>query len=218
MGDYEVSRIKTGINGLNNILEGGYPYPSTIVVAGTPGSGKTTYGMQFLFEGAKKGDVGLYITTLSEPTQWMLRFCSRYEFIDREQLGKNVNYFDLGSSLKKAGTYEDLIAVINDKITELTPQRIVIDPITVISHIFKEDYRLFLFDLCMELKNWQTTSLLMAETDGKFRDIMQESFTADGVIFLYNIDDGAAGRKRYLEVLKMRGTAHGTGRNIADLS
>ncbi|MBM4237555.1 MAG: hypothetical protein FJ151_03620, partial [Euryarchaeota archaeon] len=67
----DLARIPSGIPGLDEMIEGGFPFPSVILVSGTAGTGKTTLALKFLCQGAERGERGLYITTLSEPTQWM---------------------------------------------------------------------------------------------------------------------------------------------------
>ena len=129
--DNDFLRIGTGIPGLDDMIEGGIPFPSTMLLAGDAGTGKTTFCLQFLFEGAKRGERGLYLTTLSEPTNWMLRFTSRFNFFDKEAIGKDIAYFDLGPYFKSRyppeDRYDTIKRAIEDKIVEHMPQRIVID-------------------------------------------------------------------------------------------
>ena len=64
-GDATSARMATGIEGLDNILEGGFPANRVYLVEGDPGTGKTTLALQFLMEGARLGEASLYVT-LSE--------------------------------------------------------------------------------------------------------------------------------------------------------
>jgi circadian clock protein KaiC len=208
-------RIESGIPGLDEMLEGGFPFPSTILVAGHPGTGKTTFALQFLFEGAKRGEQGLYFTTFSEPTQWMLRFTSRYQFVNKDYLGKEIKYLDLSSIIKK--NPHKLLDFIEDKIAETMPQRIVIDPISVVENILNINYREFLYDLTASLKNWQAVTVLTGEAKPNESYPFDIAYTADGVILLSNIEY-EDGRRKYLEILKMRGSDHTTGKHAVDLS
>lgn len=208
-------RIESGIPGLDEMLEGGFPFPSTILVAGNPGTGKTTFGLQFLFEGASRGEQGLYFTTFSEPTQWMLRFTSRYKFVNKDYLGNEIKYLDLSSVIKKQP--HKLLDFIEDKIAEIMPQRIVIDPITVVDHLLNLNYREFLYDLSASLKNWQAVTILTGESKPNEDYPIDIAYTADGVIILSNIEY-EDGRRKYLEILKMRGSDHTTGKHAVDLS
>jgi circadian clock protein KaiC len=55
----DVKRVKTGVYGLDSLLEGGIPEGRVIIVSGSPGAGKTTLGVQFLRTGAKRGETGI---------------------------------------------------------------------------------------------------------------------------------------------------------------
>jgi circadian clock protein KaiC len=208
-------RIESGIPGLDEMLEGGFPFPSTILVAGHPGTGKTTFALQFLFDGANRGEQGLYFTTFSEPTQWMLRFTSRYQFVNKDFLGNEIKYLDLSTIIKSQP--HKLLDFIQDKIAEIMPQRIVIDPISVVENILSINYREFLYDLSASLKNWQAVTILTGEAKPDEDYPFDIGYTADGVIILSNIEY-EDGRRKYLEILKMRGSEHTTGKHAVDLS
>lgn len=203
-------RIPTGVDGLDEMVGGGFPFPSVALVAGGAGTGKTTFAMEFLVEGAKKGEQGLFFTTLSEPTQWMLRYASQFDFIDKEYFGQEIKYVDMGLLLQSE-EYEDILDFIDDKIAEIMPQRIVIDPITVVGTFFEEDYRSFLFELTNLLKNWQAVTILTGEVNPGEAYPPQITYAVDTVILLTMLEEEGS-RRKYLEVLKMRGTDHTTGK------
>ncbi len=202
-------RIPTGVNGLDEMVGGGFPYPSVALVAGSAGTGKTTFSMNFLTEGAKNGDQGLFFTTLSEPTQWMLRYASRFDFIEKEYFGREIQYVDMGLLLQRE-SYVEILDFIDDKIAEIMPQRIVIDPITVVGTFFEDDYRSFLFELTNLLKNWQAVTVLTGEVNPGETYPPQITYAVDSVILLSMLEEEGS-RRKYLEVLKMRGTDHTTG-------
>ncbi len=204
----EILRIPSGIPGLDDMIEGGFPFPSVVLVAGSAGTGKTTFSMQFLFAGADRGEQGLFFTTLSEPTHWMLQYESNFSFVKKEHFGNLVKYVDLGSMLNKPA--HEILQYINDKIAEVMPQRIVIDPVTIIGNILRDDYRKFLFDLTNSLKSWQAVTVLTGEVRPGEMYPVEVSYAADSVILLSLKAEGNA-RRKYLEVLKMRGTDHRTG-------
>jgi len=212
-------RIKSGVPGLDNMIEGGYPFPSTILVAGSAGTGKTTFCLQFLCEGAKNGEQCLFFTTLSEPTQWMLRFLSRFKFINKDFFGKEIKYVELGPMIQEGKDYKEVLNYIEEEITEVMPQRIVIDPVTVIKDMIPhEKYRAFLYELTMRLKNWQSATILTGEVLPGEPYPVEVSYIVDCVLILSHkeVDDGS--RKKYLEILKMRGTDHQTGKSLLDVS
>jgi circadian clock protein KaiC len=212
----ELVRITTGIPGLDEMIESGFPFPSVILVSGTAGTGKTTFALRFLCEGALRGEQGLYFTTLSEPTQWMMRFSSQFEFMRPEYFDNEIVYEDLGDYLR-AGDPAKLLDAIEKRIAEVVPQRIVIDPITVVGEMFKEDYRQFLFDLTNRLKNWNATTVVTGEVRPGELYPPEISYAADGIVLLHLAEELGA-RRKYLEVLKMRGTNHITGKHSIDIS
>ncbi|MBS3817858.1 MAG: KaiA-binding protein [Candidatus Thermoplasmatota archaeon] len=206
----EFERLSTGIKGLDEMVDGGFPFPSVSLVAGGAGTGKTTFGLKFLTRGARQGEQGLFFTTLSEPTQWMLRYTNQFDFVDKDFFGNEIKYQDIGMLVQNEG-YEELLDFIDDKIAEVMPQRIVIDPITVVGPLFKQNYRSFLFELINLLKNWQSVSVLTGEV-APGEDYPQEvTYAVDSVILLSMLEEEGS-RRKYLEVLKMRGTDHTTGK------
>jgi circadian clock protein KaiC len=209
-------RMNSGIPGLDDMIEGGFPFPSVILVAGSAGAGKTTFAQRFLFAGAEKGEQCLFFSTLSEPAQWMLRYSSQFDFVKPEYYGKSVIYEDLGTLLRDC-TKDQLLDYIDGKVAEVMPQRIVIDPITVVGTMLKDDYRLFAFELTTRLKNWQATTLLTGEVRPGELYPAEMSYAVDGVILLMLSDEGDA-RRKYIEVIKMRGTNHLTGKQSVDIT
>src|SRR5688572_11376155 len=79
--------LSTGVPGLNEVLGGGVPALSFNLVAGGPGSGKTTLAMQLLFANATAARPGLFITILGETAFKMLRYQQRFEFFDMDRVG-----------------------------------------------------------------------------------------------------------------------------------
>ncbi|UCD93199.1 MAG: hypothetical protein JSV43_04695, partial [Methanobacteriota archaeon] len=211
----ELPRITSGIVGLDDMIEGGFPLPSVILVAGTAGTGKTTFAQKFLFDGARKGEQGIYFTTLSEPTEWMLRFATRFDFVSQEFFGREIIYVDLGRELTQARPYE-FLSYLDERIREIQPQRIVIDPMTVVGKT-DSSYRQFLYDMTNRLKNWKTVSVVTGEVEPGMLYPPEIAYSVDGIVLLRMEEEGEI-RRKYLEVLKMRGTNHITGRQSMDIT
>jgi circadian clock protein KaiC len=213
---FDFDRVSSGITGLDDMIEGGFPQPSVILVSGSAGTGKTTFAQKFLFEGAKNGEQGIYFTTLSEPTEWMLRFVSRYDFVKKDIYGREIIYVDLGTEMRETRPYE-VLSFIDERIREIEPQRIVIDPITVVANDVEANYRQFLYDLTTRLKNWNIVSVVTGEVNPGQMYPPEVAYAVDGIILL-NMDQEGESRRKYLEVLKMRGTNHITGRHSMDIT
>jgi circadian clock protein KaiC len=205
-----IERLSSGVDGVDCLIEGGYPYPSVILVAGPAGTGKTTFTQQFLFAGAEAGEVGLYFTTLSEPPQWVMHFMSNFKRLNKSHIGKNVIFCDLGLKMRTA-TPAELLAFIDEEVARTMAQRVVIDPITVAKEFLGTAYRPFLFDLVNHLKNWRAVSILTGEVEANQLYPTEVAYAVDGVVLLtYEEMEGT--RRKYLEILKMRGTNHRTGK------
>ncbi len=212
----ELIRISSGIPGLDEMIEGGFPFPAVIMVAGGAGTGKTTFALKYLSEGARKGEQGLYFTTLSEPTQWMLRYASQFNFINPDAFGDKIVYTDLGSMIRDIEPAE-LLNVMEEKIAEVMPQRIVIDPISVIGGMIKGNYRAFLFDMANHLKNWNATTVVTGEVNPGELYPTELAYAVDGIVLLLMAEEEGA-RRKYIEVLKMRGTNHRSGKQSIDIN
>lgn len=198
------------------MIAGGFPFPSVLLVAGSAGTGKTTFAQKFLYEGARNGEQCIFFTTLSEPTQWMLRFASQFDFVDPEHFGKEIIYIDIGHDIREKGSGE-ILDVLDDKIAEIIPQRIVIDPITIVDDFIKSNYRTFLFDLVTRLKNWDAVTVLTGEVAPGELYPSEIAHAVDGIVLLMYSHEGEE-RRKYIEVLKMRGTNHITGKQSIDIT
>src|SRR5574341_555186 len=126
-----MKQVTTGIKGLDSVLEGGVLRPSTVLIAGSAGTGKTTLVMQSIFNAAKNEEVCMYITALSEPIAMINNFMSKFSFYNISLLGKgNVKYVPIDIEIIRKGT-EAIIREMETNIETIKPDRIVIDPVNV---------------------------------------------------------------------------------------
>lgn len=213
-----MSRKTTGIPGLDGMLQGGFPFPSAVLVAGEPGTGKTTLAVQSLFHGAREGEKGLYITAISEP-QWLVqRFLSSFSFYDQQSVEKGiVNFVDIGPTLAK--NPGEILGTIKKQIEQYHPVRIVIDPITPMTDMlqWRGETREFMHELFAYLKAFECLAIITAELSYDDISHSQESYMVDGVVMLSYPEEEKV-RRKFLEVLKMRGTKHTTGRQLIDIT
>ena len=202
-------RIPAGIPGLDDVIEGGFPFPSIILVLGGPGTGKTTFGMQSLFYGAKKGETGIYMTGISQPIFMTKMFMSNFEFYDEELVKKGkIQFWDLGTSIQTMGPKKTL-DVITDIVRKTGASRITIDPLPllhVIGNAF--DYRKYLYEFLTNLRNLNVLTIIIGEKlPEDIADV--EAYMVDGLIILeLRTLDNPLVYKNLLRVKKLRGTNH----------
>ncbi len=207
-----MDRIDSGIPGLDKMIEGGFPAPSIILIGGEPGTGKSTFGMQCLFHGAKKGEVGLYLSSVSEPVWVMQAFLSEFDFYEQKMVDTHkVVFLDMGDKLDSGGGI--VLKEIRKAVEMYSPKRIFIDPITAIQTVLEDDmkYRNFLHELTLYLKGQGGVTFITTEYSYEQLPSSMDAFMADCVIMLSYLELENT-RKKYLEVMKMRGTNHLTGK------
>jgi len=205
-----MDRVKTGIAGLDEMLNGGIPSGRHVALYGGPGAGKTSFCFEFLYQGAKAGEAGLYIT-LEETTEDILEnMKSTFPmFADTQKLVAS-NKLEIVKPDKL--DLEEVANVLEDRITSNGIKRAVIDSATMIRMSFgtEIEYRQTLFEFLSLLRNLDVTSITTVEATTAKREEMKydiEHFVMDGIINLYNLDREDR-RVRALEVFKMRGTDH----------
>lgn len=212
-----MDRIESGIPGLDEMIEGGFILPSAVLIAGAPGTGKTTMAVQSLFYGAKKGETGMFITAISEPNWVVQKFLSSFQFFDQNliDLGR-VIFVDVGGALRDDP--EQVLETIQNEVDRYSPNRLVIDPVSVMRIAIDDDrkYREFLHDLITYMKAFNCVTYLTAEFDYSSITKAMEGYMVDCILLLsYPIEENA--RRKYMEVLKMRGTKHLTGEQSVDI-
>ncbi len=200
-----MKQVATGIKGLDSALDGGFLRPSIVLIAGSAGTGKTTFAMQSLFNAAKNEEICMYITALSEPIAMVNNFMSKFSFYNISLLGKgNVKYLPIDIETIHKGSK----AVINEmekNIEIIKPDRIVIDPVNVFAYgLNEESQRQFYYDFFTSMKGWNSLVLLTGEFT--LDDLIKSSlsYLVDGIIYISN-EPFYGDNIRYLNVIKMRG-------------
>ena len=79
-------RILSGVRNLDEVLHGGFPKGELTILAGSPGSGKTTLSQQIIFNNATPENCAIIFQTLSEPTAKTLRYLKKFSFFDQEKI------------------------------------------------------------------------------------------------------------------------------------
>ncbi|MDD5111449.1 MAG: ATPase domain-containing protein [Candidatus Altiarchaeota archaeon] len=209
-------RLKTGIKALDEILDGGIPRGHSIILAGSSGTGKTILAQQFLFSGARDGNIGLYLS-LSEPRDKIIKNLEDFTFFDKKLVESDmVKITDLSSNagLKGVGLQDptEIMGLIREIVLDSQAKRVVIDSITALAANFADDAKIrnFIYELEFELMYLDCTTLLISEIPPqtfKYSVYGIEEFIADGVILLTEFERKSE-LLRACQVVKMRGVNH----------
>ena len=219
----EIAKTKTGIVGLDEILEGGLPRNFVHSVLGAPGSGKTIMGGQFLYRGATQyAENGVYVS-LEEPTYSfannMMRF--NWNMFDLESQGKLVlvdaspQQEEPGGELKIRGgvlgtekfDLDGLVGVIANARKRVAAKRCVIDALSSIqgSYRFESDFRFKLLQFYRALSELELTTLVLTESETpRVERFGIETILAQGSFLLHTLHEKET-IFQMLEVQKMRG-------------
>ncbi|WP_158408569.1 ATPase domain-containing protein [Desulfosporosinus fructosivorans] len=213
-----MDKVSTGILELDQILDGGLPKSSTILLVGRPGTGKTILAHQMMFQNAEDENNVLYLTTLAEPQIKIMKFQQEFSFYDTDKVQKSVIYKDLGSVLRNQGSIQAM-KLIDSFLKEYQPKMIFIDTIKAFADIIPDsiEFREFILELSVRLTTWGCTTILLGEYSEQDIESRPESAIADGIIYLYGTEEKRQ-QKRYLRVLKMRGTKHFNGEAVFKIS
>ena len=203
-------RISTGVNGLDAMLDGGLWRGTTTLLAGPSGAGKTTIGLQFALDGAKRGEQSLYMSFQENPTQ-LIRTIRGLGF-DLEDLQSRG--LDLVYASPVELQIDSIIVDIFRRIEQRGVRRLVLDAVGDLASAATDPQRLhdYLYALVQHLAVRTITSVLNVETIGNsitgvgLQNAM--SYLSDNVILL--TVDGEERTRRRLRVLKTRGSAHDT--------
>ena len=194
-----VKTVKSGVGGVDAITGGGFPEGSIVLVSGTPGTGKTIFGLQFLHEGAKNKEMGIFVSFEQEKDD-LVRQAAQFGWdiaaLEKKKLIKIISMWP--------SSFDEVITKIF-KCLYYKPKRLVIDSITSITYSM-HDNREAIHKMAEKLKGTGLTAVLTSELlsgqDGFSRDGISE-FVSDGVILLKSVEV-AGEHKNLLRVEKMR--------------
>jgi circadian clock protein KaiC len=204
-------RFSSGEPHLDAVLGGGLPANALNMIIGLPGSGKTILAEQFMFHNASAERPGMYLSTVSEPLDKILRYGQGLDFFEAETIGTSVFFDDLGQTLNDGGL-DDLLAHVRGLIAERLPGVIVIDSFKALSAYAANPrvFRGFLHELAGTLTALPTTTFWVGEYGRDDIATAPEFAVADGIISLTTRRE-AERAIRLLEILKLRGTGFMSG-------
>jgi circadian clock protein KaiC len=204
-------RLSSGHANLDGLLGGGLPAGSINMVIGAPGSGKTILAQQYLFHNATAERPALYVTTVSEPFDKVVRYAQALDFFDATRVGREVIYEDLGTALHDDGL-EGALKRLIDLLQTHRPAVLVIDSFKALG-AFAADaqtFRRFLHDLAGHLTARAMSSFWIGEYDSGDATSAPEFAVVDAIISLRTART-ATREVRQLQVLKLRGSDFRSG-------
>ena len=204
-----ITRLPTGVPGLDEILGGGLPEYSFNVIAGAPGAGKTTLANQMLFALASPERPALYFSLIGEPALKMLRYQQQMAYFDAAKVGESIRFISLSDTILTQGL-EQVLEDIVRQVEQGSPGLVVLDSFHNIAAVAPErDTRAlepqgFVQRLALHLSSWQATTFLLGNYGDQERLINPVFTVADGVLWLSQVTDHNS-VVRKLQVIKMRG-------------
>lgn len=203
-------RLSSGDPRLDSVLGGGLPANAINVVIGLPGTGKTILAQQYVFANATPERPALYLSTVSEPLEKIIRYGQSLDFFSTQAVGRSVFYEDLGTILNERGL-EGVGERIGELVRERTPRIIVIDSFKALSaYADATGFRRFLHELGGRLSAFPADSFWVGEYAEDEIAEAPEFAVADAVIGLSTSRIGDR-EIRTLRVLKLRGGAPFSG-------
>ena len=204
-----VERITSGIPGLDKLMGGGYVKNSVNLISGATGTGKTIFGLQYIWHGLQKKDNGVYISLEQEPEEM---------FADAQLFGwdfkKYINQKKCVIEYLSTWNLEELPLIVLDRIKEIKAKRFVLDSISLVaSELEHERMRSEISEFLNKLKHSGATSLLICEIPENSKALSTfgiEEYLVDGIVVLNYLEFVAGGSPRSLLVRKMRRTKHGS--------
>lgn len=221
MDDY--IKVRTGIPGFDSVISGGFRQGQTVVISGPVGSGKTTFGMQFLYAGAKDFDEsGIFVTLSQSPSEIKNDFKSfgwdvqklieegKMIIIDARPFKKEEGFIALDESLYRGEPlpFMHLTQLILSSIKRIGAKRLVIDSLSVLAMQYTDDFYIKqgLQGMVYALEDQNCTSVLLSESEMSEK-APAEWYVTSGVVLIHHVRKGDT-MERSIQVVKLRGIKH----------
>jgi len=204
-----VERVTSGIVGLDKYMEGGFVKNSVNLISGSTGTGKSIFGLQYIWYGLQKGENGVYISLEQEPDD-IFADAGLFDWDFKKYIDQKKCVIEYLSTWN----LEELPLIVLDRINEVKAKRFVLDSITLVSsELEHERMRSELSEFLNKLKHSGATSLLICEIPESTKALSTfgvEEYLVDGIVVLNYLEFVAGGSPRSLLIRKMRRTRHGS--------
>lgn len=203
-----MERIKTGITGFDVLVSGGIPVGATILLAGSAGSGKSLFSLQYLLAGAKMNEPGIYLT-FEQDEENVLECIGPLA----QEIKKQIKADKIRILKYDPYRFQDIVDILASNIKQLGAKRLVIDSLSAIGIYIQDirEIRKTIVDIQNITKEAGCTTLLVAEVPSdnpkKLSRFDVEEFVSDGIIVLYYTQMNNE-YTRSIFIWKMRGTNH----------
>lgn len=201
----DVSRLGTGVKGLDQVLNGGIPENNLVLVSGGPGSGKTTLALQFLLEGIENDETVVYVN-MDERKEKIIRNAELFGW----DLEKHVEDDSLHFVRPRVFDFKKTKKQIDNISSRFDADRIVIDSLSVIASAVDSEAKMRrgIMEMNQRFNKLEATTLTISEVEGdSVSKYGVEEYSVDGIIRLYFKRQGSS-FQRGIAVKKMRGSDH----------
>ena len=216
----QISKLSSGVLGLDEVLGGGIPELSFNLIAGGPGTGKTTLAQQIMFATASAERPALFITILGEPPLKMLRYQQQFSFFDAAKIPASIRFLHLGNELLTEGL-ERVLAAIVSEVEATSPKLVFVDSFRAVARKAMEVGQMelpsFVQRLSLHLTGWEATTFLIGEYEAAEAEGNPIFTIADGLLWLSQVTNRNS-VVRKVQVVKMRGQGQVPGLHTMKIS
>lgn len=216
----KIEKLPSGVPGLDEALGGGISEFSFNLIAGGPGTGKTTLAQQIMFATASPERPALFISILGEPPIKMLRYQQQFSFFDAAKIPACVRFLHLGGELLADGLEKVLTSIVSE-VEATNPKLVFIDSFRAVARKSMEvgqmELQSFVQRLSLHLTGWEATTFLIGEYEVAEVESNPIFTIADGIWWLSQATDRNS-IVRKMQIVKMRGQAQVPGLHTLKIS